>query len=169
MLLPNRYLLCGPMDCSPPGFSVHGISQARILEWVATFYSRRSRPRDRTCVSYVSCIGRRIPYHYHHLGSPPSKYTYDFLTHVIHIKSQRLRVILGWIYTYCKQWGLALEILNPSIDHRVPKLLVPKLFPNIGGETVFWCLQLCHLPIIFLLHMFLILIYSWWIDTFINI
>ena len=27
--------LCNPMDCSPPGFSVHGILQARILEWVA--------------------------------------------------------------------------------------------------------------------------------------
>ena len=27
--------LCGPMDCSPPGSSIHGISQARILEWVA--------------------------------------------------------------------------------------------------------------------------------------
>ena len=31
--------LCDPMDCSPPGFSVHGILQARILEWVAiSFY-----------------------------------------------------------------------------------------------------------------------------------
>ena len=34
--------LCGPMDCSPPGSSVHGISQARILEWVAFSYSRGS-------------------------------------------------------------------------------------------------------------------------------
>ena len=32
--------LCNPMDCSPPGSSVHGISQARILEWVAIFFSR---------------------------------------------------------------------------------------------------------------------------------
>ena len=29
-----------PVDCSPPGFSVHGIFQGRILEWVAIFYSR---------------------------------------------------------------------------------------------------------------------------------
>ena len=34
--------LCDPMDCSPPGSSVHGISQARILEWVAISYSRVS-------------------------------------------------------------------------------------------------------------------------------
>ena len=39
--------LCDPMDCSPPGSSVHGILQARILEWVATSFSRgSSRPRD---------------------------------------------------------------------------------------------------------------------------
>ena len=33
---------CDPMDCSPPGFSVHGIRQARILEWVAIPFSRGS-------------------------------------------------------------------------------------------------------------------------------
>ena len=33
---------CDPMGCSPPGSSVHGISQARVLEWIAIFYSRRS-------------------------------------------------------------------------------------------------------------------------------
>ena len=41
--------LCNPMDCSPPGSSVHGILQARILEWVAMPSSRGlSGPRDRT-------------------------------------------------------------------------------------------------------------------------
>ena len=40
-------LFCDPMDCSPPGSSVHGISQARILEWVAISLSRgSSQPRD---------------------------------------------------------------------------------------------------------------------------
>ena len=34
--------LCDPMDCSPPGSSVHGILQARILEWIAISFSRRS-------------------------------------------------------------------------------------------------------------------------------
>ena len=39
--------LCDPMDGSPPGSSVHGFSQARILEWVAISFSRSSsRPRD---------------------------------------------------------------------------------------------------------------------------
>ena len=57
--------------CSPPGFSVHGILQTRILEWVATDFSRGSSwPRDQTCVSYVLCIGRRVLYYWRHLGSP---------------------------------------------------------------------------------------------------
>ena len=51
--------LCHPMDCSPPGPLVHGILQARILEWVAISFSRGSSPpRDRTQVSYISCSGR---------------------------------------------------------------------------------------------------------------
>ena len=53
--------LCHLMDCSPPNFSVHGILQARILEWVAMPSSRRSsQPRDRTHISYSSCISRQF-------------------------------------------------------------------------------------------------------------
>ena len=52
--------LCDPMDCSPPGFSVNGISQARIPDWVAIFSSREpSQPRDQTRVSCVSYTGRQ--------------------------------------------------------------------------------------------------------------
>ena len=49
--------LCDLMDCSPPGSSVHGILQARILEWVDISYSRRSSwPRDQICFSaFISC------------------------------------------------------------------------------------------------------------------
>ena len=47
--------LCNPMDCSPPGSSVHGILQARIVEWVAISYSRgSSQPRERTCISCLA-------------------------------------------------------------------------------------------------------------------
>ena len=46
--------LCDPMDYSLPGSSVHGIIQARILEWVAVPSSRGfSQPRNRTPVSYI--------------------------------------------------------------------------------------------------------------------
>ena len=47
--------LCDPMDYSPPGFSVHQIFQARILEWVAISFSRgSSQPRDWTQVSHIA-------------------------------------------------------------------------------------------------------------------
>ena len=65
---------CGPMDCSPPGSSVHGISQVRILEWVAISFSRESsRPRDQICISCVTggllhCW--RILYQLRHQRSP---------------------------------------------------------------------------------------------------
>ena len=51
--------LCNPVDCSLPGSSIHGISEARILEWIAISFSRGSfQPRDGT---WVSCItGKRF-------------------------------------------------------------------------------------------------------------
>ena len=56
--------LCDPVDSSPPGSSVHGILQERILEWVAMPSSRgSSRPRDQTCVSYISCTGKWVSHH----------------------------------------------------------------------------------------------------------
>ena len=63
--------LWDPMDCNLPGSSVHGILQARILEWVAISFSRgSSQPRDRTCIPYISCIGKQVLYHQCHPGSP---------------------------------------------------------------------------------------------------
>ena len=53
---------CDPTDCSPPGFSVHGLSQARTLRWVAISFSRGSAwPSSLTQGSY---IGRKILYHW---------------------------------------------------------------------------------------------------------
>ena len=59
---------CDPMDCSSPGSSVHGILQARILEWVAMPFSRgSSQPRGLTHLSWILCIAGRFspaePYH----------------------------------------------------------------------------------------------------------
>ena len=48
-------ILCDPMDCRLPGFSIHGIFQARILEWVAISFSRgSSQPRNKTWVSWIA-------------------------------------------------------------------------------------------------------------------
>ena len=60
--------LCDSMNCSLLGSSVHGILQARALEWVAiSFFRGSSRPRDRTWVSHI--VGRRF-YHLSHQVSP---------------------------------------------------------------------------------------------------
>ena len=57
--------LCNPMDCSPPGSSVHGISQARVLEGVAMSFSRgSSQARDWINISCVSCMSKQILYHW---------------------------------------------------------------------------------------------------------
>ena len=77
--------LCDPMDCSLPGSSVHGIFQARVLEWVAISFSRgSSRPRDWTQVSHTAGRGftvwapRDIIIHF-------KKYLMAFLDFTIHI------------------------------------------------------------------------------------
>ena len=62
--------LCHPMDWSPPGSSVHGILQARILKCVAMpSFRGSSSPKDGTHICYISCIGRQVLYHLHRLGS----------------------------------------------------------------------------------------------------
>ena len=79
--------LCHLMDCSPPGSSVHGILQARILEWVAISSSRGSfQPQDQT---HVSCIGKQVLYHHDleeilpdskSISSPNSHGCWDIIT-----------------------------------------------------------------------------------------
>ena len=78
--------LCSLMDCSPPDVPVQGISQARILEWVAISFSRRSSwPSDRT---HISCIGKWILCH-----CAPEK-------HLVAVKKRHLKADWDWhIYT----------------------------------------------------------------------
>ena len=88
-------MLCDPMDCSPPGSSVDGISQARILEWVAMSSSRvSSRPRDWTC---VSCIASGF-----FTTEPPGKhrFLYLFIICLSHwnINSRECR---GYCFAHC--------------------------------------------------------------------
>ena len=75
--------LCNPVDGSPPGSSVHGILQARILEWVAISFSRGSSwSRDRTQVSHIAgrCFNlwatREAPFSYS--MCLPSQHNYNY-------------------------------------------------------------------------------------------
>ena len=70
-LLQSSLTLCNPMEHTLPVFSVRGILQARILEWVAmSSFRGSSRPTDQTHISCVCCIGRQVLYHQRHLESP---------------------------------------------------------------------------------------------------
>ena len=85
--------LCNPMDCSPPGSSVHGVFQARILEWVAISYSRESFwPRNQT--SLLQWQAESLPRH--HLGSLIT-YTYIFIH--IHTYTKHSHTYTYKIYT----------------------------------------------------------------------
>ena len=80
--------LCDPMDCSPPGSSVHGILQARILEWVATSFSRGSFwLRDQT---RVSCIDQQILYHW--ATRKPSKSSKHLKDRILYLRGRNARV-----------------------------------------------------------------------------
>ena len=82
------------MDCSPPGSSVHGTSQIRILEWVAIPFSRESsRPKDQI---YVSCIGSWVLYRWA---------TKEALIHVGAETEKALTQAHSWSYdTYKYVW-----------------------------------------------------------------
>ena len=85
--------LCNPMDCSPPGSSVHGILQARELEWVATPSSRGSSHPG--IHPHLSCTGRRFfttsATREAQQNSVNSPKCFTLITHLI------LTVNLGWV------------------------------------------------------------------------
>ena len=65
--------LCDPVNHSLPGSSVHGILQAgNTGVGCHAFLQGSSPPRDQSCVFCVSCIGRQVLYHEHHLEGPVS-------------------------------------------------------------------------------------------------
>ena len=104
-------ILCDPVDCSPPGSSVHGVFQEWILEWVAISFSRGyCRPRDRTLISCISYFGRRILYHQRHclMDTTIDFSLWSFLEAVFQI---------AWAFTVF----LTLRGLNIGIRNSVPR------------------------------------------------
>ena len=104
-------ILCNPMDCSLSGSSVHGILQARILQWVAVPSSRESSwPRDQTC---ISCIGRKVLYYHCHLGSScfwmlPQNYLACALDIINLLKFITVTLSCCLHYSYCLKCPLIL-------------------------------------------------------------
>ena len=104
----NWITLCNPMDCSLPGSSVHGILQARVLQWVAISFSRgSSQLKVRTWVSHIPgrCFNLRATREAHNLES--------------HYKAD--------MYLFRVQFN-ATYIYSVSTIHMVHKLI----FPNIN-------------------------------------
>ena len=125
-LLQSCLTLCGPMDCSLPGSSVHGILQTRILEWVAMPSSRgSSRPMDWTP---VSSTGRRILYHYCSLGSPRRflKYTLNLWFASLKRKFKRIQFLAPqqfWSFLSCQNSMLRFHASICTLDHKDDPLL----------------------------------------------
>ena len=97
-----------PMDCSLPVSSVHGIFQARILEWVSISYSMgSSQPRNWTRVSWGFCIGRQILYHWSHLADAASQIFLvsavkdDAVSPALLLTLQKLETVINIWRRYC--------------------------------------------------------------------
>ena len=85
--------LCSPLDRSPPGSSVHGIFQTRILAGVAIPSCRGpSHPREGTPVSCISCTGRRVLYHCAP-GKPTVTYTEKSPSFISELYSSSLKLL----------------------------------------------------------------------------
>ena len=120
------------MDCNPPGSSVHGILQARIMEWVAMPSPRgSSQLRDQTHVSYVSCIGRWVLYHSCHLFS-----SVQSLSHVPLLATPWTAAHQASLSITNSQSLLKLMYIESVIPYNYlilchPLLLPPSIFPSI--------------------------------------
>ena len=100
--------LCNPMNCSPPGSSIHGIFQARVLEWFAISFSRGSS----WIVKWFTSSFTRFPYVIYFVKSPLMAYIsasyryemmHDWLTHLgisFTISSYYYPILIEWITQY---------------------------------------------------------------------
>ena len=82
--------LCDPVDCNPPGTSVHGILQARILERVALPSRGSSWPREQTQVSSISWIGSWVPYNWHPLEAQVGAHILIYVISLV-LQARKLR------------------------------------------------------------------------------
>ena len=104
-LLAKLWLFCDPKNHNPPVSSVHGIFQARMLEWAAISFSRESsQPRDPT---HISCIGRQIFYQW------PLRKPTDYLTYLFSFKKT---LMLGKIEGRSRRGQQRMRWLDGIID-----------------------------------------------------
>ena len=137
MLSAQSYLtLCDFIDCNPPGSSVHGTFQTRILEQVAISYSRRSFwPRDWTHVFCISCIGKWI---LHHCATWEALILFCIVT-LVHGRSFSSSIWFGlWSnLQYCFSEVAVLEVNWKEVFHLfVPE--IPGIYYSTRVSCSFW-------------------------------
>ena len=127
---------CSPLDCNLPGSSVHGIFQTRLQEWVAISSSEgSSQLRDQTCISYVSCIGRRPLCH---LGrgirsGGSVQFSHSVVSDSVTPWTAAGQVSLSITNSQSLPTLMSIESAMPS-NHLIlchPFLLLPSIFPSI--------------------------------------
>ena len=121
--------LCDPVDCSPPGSSIHGILQARILELVAISFSKGSSwPRDRTQVSRIA--GRRF-----NLWATRDQAD---LMDTCNTRTERMWFSLTWAY-----WEVTVYKIDFVHGNRKLKMIMWAFSLKLGEEAVYdlWGLQ----------------------------
>jgi len=147
-LLPATVLRCSvmsgtlrePMDYNPPGSSVHEISQARILEWVANPFSKgSSQPKDQPC---VSCIGRRILYRCKQTMLQPLSHHITVARTVSPAETQNAKSTGCWAKVgevHVK--GIISVNPNPCIFPYIEKCQIPSLELSdfLKLTIIFWC------------------------------
>ena len=150
--------LCDPTGCSPPGFSVHGILQARILKWIAIPFSRgTSQPRNRNLVSCMagrfftvwatgksslscSCYLKAIPGSYHQLLAHPMSWVAAVGKGVLH--GQRRSFSVSPLLHFCTLLSSVLHYSSVEPD-RLSSTVHDELSMVLGGAGP--VLQLAHL------------------------
>ena len=135
-------LFCRPLDSSPPGSSIHGISQARILKWVAISFSRGSfLPRDGNRISRISCIGRWTLYHCTLLEVPSSP-VYSHTKHFLSGHCTSLTALAGRRH-HCQSKFTGRKItkkmfsrvMGLDLNRPEPKLLFTSMFSALYTKS----------------------------------
>ena len=154
------------MACSLPGSSVHGLLQARILEWVASSFSRgSSRPRDQTQVSYIAgrlftdWSSREVPFInlVRTLIANKSPYSQSYGFSSSHVGMWELDHKEGWAQ---KNWCFQSVVLEKTLESRLDCEEIKSVNPKGNQHWIFiqkteteaaapilwpsWCKELTH-------------------------
>ena len=142
-LLQSCPTLYDPMDHSPPGTSVRGILQARILQQIATPSSRgSSQPRDQTCISQTSFIDRQVLYQQRHLV------LYYFMRQKLMITGVQImedHILLGCKHSAIVSFRVKSRFLQRPL--KTPPFFLTSQYPSSRGTPLYsrphQCLSAC--------------------------